>query len=477
MSKTKRIAKNSIYELSVFFARAITLFIVPIIIARMGSSKSLGEYATIIALVSLFVFISEYGISTYLIREIARLKENIHKISKYINFSIGLTILLSAVALLLLIITGFILGYPPTIIYALLLAGLGLMFESLTSVILAAFRGVQEMKWSSITIFVMEVSFLLFVLLTLFFDTQIISIMTGYLLSRIIALIIGIRTYQKRFSKLHILINPHEWKNLLKQSSQFAIFDVVTKIHASLGLIALSVFSGNFIVALYEIALATTFRLNILARAVTLAIYPFLSAEFSKGGHSNNYYSGRLSQFMLILGVLTSIIIFFFSDKLIILLYGQNYSDAIIAIRWLSIIIPIRFICNSLVLTLSTSDRQTQCSHASIIAAVFSVIFNIILIPVMGLMGAVYAALITQLVFFIMLAWYLRRDISIILNIKMFTTPGLAGLASILCYFAISEKLIWWFTLILTLITYTIVVFIIDKPIKVFISKILFNKT
>ena len=476
MSATKRVAKNSILELSVFFARAITLFIIPIVIARMGGSKLLGEYATIIALISLFVFISEYGISTYLIREIARLQNNTTKISSYIDISTGLVILLSFIAVILLVIIGILLGYNLNIIIALILAGLGLMFESLSSVILSAFRGIQEMKWSSIVIFIMETIFLILALITLIYDAHIILIMIAYLLSRIIALLITIQTYQKRFSKLHIIANKKKWGSLLKHSSQFAIFDVVTKIHGSLGLIVLSFFSGNIVVSLYEITLATTFRLNILARAVTLAIYPFLSAEYGKGGRTNNYYSGKLSQFMLIIGVMTAIIIWLFCNKFILLLYGENYSDAIIAIKWLSLIIPIRFLCNSLVLTLSTSDRQNLCSKASIIAAIFSIIFNVILIPILGLMGAIYSALITQIVFFVLLIWYLKNDISLILNLKMLSAPVLAGLCSILVYIATSKVLVWWLVLMFTLITYALVILITDRTTRSIAMKLLFNK-
>lgn len=443
MNHFRRIAKNSAFQAVAFGVQSITSFFIPIYLARLNSAAMLGQYATLITFAGLFSTISKFGLPSLLIREIARSKEKPEQVDSLVNGALGLTTVLSVTTIGLMLAVGALLDYSGVFLRAFLLTGLALGIESLAYMVEASFRGREEMEWSAVVISTMEGSFLLLAILAVPFKVSIDGLMVAYLASRILSLIVGVWIYQARSGKLRPTIDIKQWLSLFKRGFPFALNNSMSTVYVRIDVVFLSYWATNAIVGLYDAANNLTMRLNILARTVNVALYPFLSSEFAKDKQSLQRYTGKTIRLLVVLGTLLAVVLWTFSDKIVVLVYGSKFVAAVQAVKWLALIIPLRFIDTSLEVALNASNREGKRAIAIIVATVTNLLFDITLIPTYQMMGAVYATVLTECVLFIMFIWFLRAEVHEMLAWRGFIGPGLGAAAILAISFLFGTINIW----------------------------------
>jgi O-antigen/teichoic acid export membrane protein len=462
MNHFKRIAKNSAFQAVAFGVQSLTSFFIPIYLARLDSAAMLGQYATLITFAGLFSTITKFGLPSLLIREIARSKENPEKVNGLVNGALGLTAVLSVTTIGLMLAVGALLNYSGVFMRAFLLTGLALGIESLAYMIESSFRGREEMEWSAVVISTMEGSFLVLAILAVPFKVSIDGLMVAYLASRILSLIVGIWIYQARSGKLRPTIDKKLWLSLFKGGFPFALNNSMSTVYVRIDVLFLSYWATSAIVGLYDAANNLTMRLNILARTVNVALYPFLSSEFAKDKQSLQRYTGKTIRLLVVLGTLIAAVLWTFSDKIVVLVYGSKFVAAIQAVKWLALIMPLRFIDTSLEVALNASNREGKRAIAIIVAAVTNLVLDIILIPPYQMMGAVYATVLTECVLCAMFVWFLRAEAHEMLEWRGFIGPGL-GAATILAASFLFGTINIWLLGGISILLYCLIVVWLDR--------------
>jgi O-antigen/teichoic acid export membrane protein len=422
MNHIRRIAINSAFQAAAYGVQSLTAFFVPVYLARLANAEMLGQYATTITLTVLFSTLAKYGLPSLLIREIARSRENPEKVDKLVNAALGLTMVLSAAAIGLMLATSAWLNYPSILFRACVLAGLALGIEAMAYVMEASFRGREKMEWSAVVISTMEGAFLVLALVTVPLRTAIDWLMVAYLASRLISLAVAIWIYRARFGKLRPTMDKPLWVSLIRAGFPFVITNGLSSLYVRVDVVFLSRLATSAIVGLYEAANNLTVRLNILARTINVALYPFLSSEFAKDTQSLQRYTNRTIRLLAIPGAMIAAVLWAFGDRIVILVYGSRFVAAIEAVKWMALIMPFKFIDTSLEVALSASNREGKRAVAVLVAASTNLLFDFILIPRYGLMGAVYETMLTEVVLFAMYIWYLRAEAR-----EMFAWRGLLG--------------------------------------------------
>jgi len=474
MSNSRRIIKNSVFEIATYGVRSLSLFLVPVLLARVSGPELLGEYVIVINLAIVFVFIADFGLPRLLTREISRVREDKEQIRRLVNASLGLVLIFSFISIVLMLAIGFWMGYSPIRVRALLLTGMAIALETLTLIVIATFRGSEEMELSWLVRMVAELVFLVMLLIILPIQVRIDWIMTGYLLSRLASLFVAARLYWPRFGKLWLLVDFNLWRSLVTMGVPFAINNAVTFVRGRLGVIILAFLSGSVMIAMLEVATGLTIRINVLGRSVNDSLFPFLSSQFVKDVRSLWKYTANGIRFLLIPGFLIASLLWVFGGELVLLLYGEEFVAAIPALKLLALLIPFRFITYSLGTALTASDRQGQRSVTVTVAAVTSVIFNFLLIPRFLLMGAVYAIIITEVILFGQTAWYLRAEMREIINWRYFIGPVIGSIL-ILSASYLFTSMSTWVLLILSILIYLIVIVAMErssiKPLRLMLSR------
>lgn len=474
ISNSKRIIKNSTFQGFALGVQAITAFVIPVILARMSGAELLGEFSFLITLIGFFSIISTFGLPSLLTREIARIKEDVKQVNDLIDASLGMVIVLSIIAVFLMIVIGLILGVSKNSLLVLIITGIGLSIESMASVLAASFRGIEEFEWSSAIHIVMDLVFLLLVLVLVLLNARIDVLMIAYLISRIVSIVVAVKLYRPRFGSPHPEVNLKQWRTLFKTGAPFAINKAFAVVYVRIDVLILAFLTSTTAVGVYEAATNLTMRTNMLAWTVNFAIYPLVSALYYRDRHQAYGYTAKTIQFLMIPGFFIAIIVWVFARDITMFLYGDHFLDAVNAMKLLALIVPLRFIDTSLSVSLNASNRQGKTATAVVVAATVNLIMNFVLIPTYQMMGAVYATIITEIVLFLLLIWYLRSNIGELINWRIFIGPGLAVVTILWVYFFFNST-----HTILSIVFYTLlylsIIAVIDhssiKSLRVILAK------
>lgn len=92
------------------------------------------------------------------------------------------------------------------------------------------------------------------------------------------------------------------------------------------------------------------------------------------------------------------LVIFFISDKLIIVLFGSHYEESIFILKLLVIIIPFRLITLSISAILLNDKYVKSRLIIEGSATLINVIMNFTLIPIWGVNGAILSVIVTEFI-------------------------------------------------------------------------------
>ena len=474
MRNGKRILKNAAFEIASYGARSASLFLVPLLLARLAGAELLGQYVTVFSLASVFIFLAAFGLPRLLMREVSRVRDSKPEVNQLINASLGIVIILALLTIFLMYLIGVWMEYSALMMNALIFAGFALAFESLANIFAAAFRGSEEMEWSWLVRMVAEVAYVSLVFIVIMVDIRTDWIMAAFMLSRLTSMSVGAGLYRRRFGRIGLLVDLSLWRKLIKLSFPFAINTAVTLVRGRLGVLILAFLSGSVAVAMLEVASSLTVRINVLGRSVNDAFYPFLSSQYVKDEHSLPKYTAKGIQFLLIPSMLIATVIWVFGHDIILLLYGDAFVLAVPGLQLLALVIPLRFITYSLGTALTASDRQAQRATAVTVAAVSNVALNFSLIPTFQMMGAIYAILLTEIILFGLTVWYLRIEISDMIAWRPFVAP-VFGSMMIISSSVLFNTLNVWYLLMLSTLLYAVIILGVDhatiRPILVMTRK------
>lgn len=475
MNNAKRIAKNSVFQATAYIAKAGVTFLIYILLGRTAGADRLGDFATLITLAGVFSFVSAFGMPEFLIREIARLRDKPKQINLLILHSLQLTLGLSCLAIIGLIIVAPMLNMSGELFWASLFTGVALLFETIVNILLSYFRGMEEMQWSSLVLIVMELGFLLLTttsVITGFSDLNL--IMLYYAISRALAFVGAMwLAYSRKGVHLRWESNRVTCFELLKQSSPFALNTLMAFAYVRLDVVLLAFLTSNTTVGMYEAATSLAIRVNILARLVNQSMYPFLSAQFEVNEFAIRKHTGQTIRYLMIPGFFIMTIFVIFGDQVIHLLYGEQFFPAVMALQIMALIIPLRFIDNSLAVALTATNRQLQRSIAVTAAAGLNIALNFGLIPTYSMMGAVYATVFTEVVLFVFFVWYLRSEIRDMLPWNAFLVPLTGSILVILLYRFLIESISVIFLSVLVTLLYLGIITVFDRSSVRFFIKLM----
>src|SRR5579859_3767236 len=125
---SRTVFRNSAFGMAAQLAIKVFSFIFSVLIVRNLGPEVNGQYQAVLAFGAMFVFISDLGLSTYVVREVARwrdLDDGIERANALYGNVLVLRLLLSVLAAALLIGTAWLTGRPTIMVIAIALGTLG----------------------------------------------------------------------------------------------------------------------------------------------------------------------------------------------------------------------------------------------------------------------------------------------------------------------------------------------------------------
>ena len=414
MNQVKTIGKN-ISSLGI--AHAITLIlgsIVVIFIARYLGDIGYGKYSFAVAFTALFSVLSDLGLSTLTIRDVARDKS---QAGRYLGQVSALKVVLAIVTLLLIVIVINALDYPRETTVVVYIIGASVIIDSFTHLFFSITSAFEKMEYEAAIKILRTIILFPLVLLIIHFNYGLISIVSSYLAASIFSFVLSIFVVLKKFAKPKFEMDLDFWRKTTKEALPFAMTAVFSMVFFRVDTVMLSVMKGDAVTGWYYAACNIINALLAIPVIYGIAIFPVLSKYYGSARSSFDKVGTLSFKFLLMVGLPISVGISLLAEEIILLVYGSAYLNSAYALQ---IMVWVFFIsCIAIVPfhALNSANKQHSAMTSLGIGAGLNVLLNLLLIPKYGLIGAASASVTTFFVCFSLYFYFCNRYA---LQVKLF---------------------------------------------------------
>ena len=414
MNQVKTIGKN-ISSLGI--AHAITLIlgsIVVIFIARYLGDIGYGKYSFAVAFTALFAVLSDLGLSTLTIRDVARDKS---QAGRYLGQVSALKVILAVLTLLLIVIVINALDYPRETTVVVYIIGASVIIDSFTRLFFSITSAFEKMEYEAAIKILRTIILFPLVLLIIHFNYGLISIVSSYLAASIFSFVLSIFVVLKKFAKPKFETDLDFWRKTTKEALPFALTAVFSMVFFRVDTVMLSVMKGDAVTGWYYAACNLISALLAIPVIYGIAIFPVLSKYYGSARSSFDKVGTLSFKFLLIVGLPISVGISLLAEEIILLVYGSAYLNSAYALQ---IMVWVFFIsCIAIVPfhALNSANKQHSAMISLGIGAGLNVLLNLLLIPKYGLIGAASASVTAFFVCFSLYFYFCNRYA---LQVKLF---------------------------------------------------------
>lgn len=440
MNALKTIAKNTgVLTLMNILTIGLAM-IFTIAIARFFGDVEFGKYSFAVAFTSLFAVIIDLGFNQLIIKDVAR--DNTLA-QKYLTNIFFIKFLLSIIFFGLIVAVVNLMHYPSDTKLLVYVLGISAILTSFGGLYRAIFHGFEKMEYNLfLTIF--EKIFVISIgLALLFLGYDLIHVVLVYPLGGIINVVLCQIVTHNKFTKLDFKIDFIFCKQSIKNVIPFSFGLVFVIIFDKVDMVMISMMVGDAPVGWYNAAYMVIAGLQVFPGILYSAIYPTLSKFYASSEKSLINIYAELFRYIYIfvfpIGIGTTLL----SDKIILVIYGNQFINSIIALQ----ILIWWFVCGSLAwfmgVVLQSMNKQNVVAFSMGLCAFTNIALNIILIPKMSFIGASITTVFTNIIAFIMLFYFTSKYLHKLSLLKILAKPTIAGIImGIFIYFYIGYNLL-----------------------------------
>jgi len=230
----------------------------------------------------------------------------------------------------------------------------------------------------------------------------------GYVLSNLPGLFLTLYFLYRKFGYC-VRINLSSIKYLLKESLPLYGFIVLDALYQQLDVILLKNLASYHDAGIYSVALRLSTPLLIIPTAIIHTIFPTLSKNFTNNKNDNSFIINLIFKILFILSFSISIVFFFYSKNIILLIFGEKYIFSTTPTTFL-LFSQIFIFFNYFVINIFVAiNKQSIDFFYSVLILVINTILNILLIPSFSYIGCSWAKLISSFIGFLFLFIIMKR--------------------------------------------------------------------
>jgi O-antigen/teichoic acid export membrane protein len=433
MNQLQKIAKNIFFLFIGGIVSSLLSVILSIFIARFLGDVIFGGYSFVIAFVVLFSVFLDLGYETLLIRDVAKDKL---KASNYLNNIISFRVVISFVLFITIFLLINILNYPENIKILIYLFGISQIIVSLSNIFRVMFRAFERMDYEAgVNIFTNIIRCSVGLLL-LSLGYGIMEIALVFLFTAFIDFLISFLICEKIFVRIKPQFDLSFFKKTLKSALPLGSIAIFSLIYVRIDTVMLEFMKGDAVVGWYNASYNLILGFSPIPLLFLNALLPFMANTSEKSIESLKEVYKKAFKFLFVFGLPITIGILLLADKFIILFYGQDFLNSIVALKILSFDILLKFLYFCVFFVLIAVDKQNKMAVIAGCGVLINIVLNLFLIPEYSLVGASIATIITETFILVMYLYYASvNNLKIPLS-KIFFKPVIAcGVMAIFIYY------------------------------------------
>lgn len=443
------IFKNTIWlTIDELITRLLGLMVI-VGIARILGAAEYGKFAFALSFVSLLVIFSNLGVAEITTRELVREKEMKENYSAIIS----LEIILSAMALILMVIGSFFITSDPIIQKAIWVLSLFILISSFFNIFFAFFRAQQRMEYEAVTKILQAVVITAFSFFVLFIIPSLENLSLAYFFANLIIFVIFLIFFHIKINPLKLSYNKSIWKRFLKNSWPLTLGFSFFWVYGCLDSIILG--NQGFITetgwynAVLKVATASIIPAILIGKSFYPVLSKFTHSIKEKVQQVWNYHM----ETMIVLSFPIMVGGWVLAPQIVDLFYGADYQPATLAFKLLMIVAGISFLYFPFSLILVAANQQKKNFLLILLGALINIILNFILIPKYSFYGVAGATIISSAIVLLSVVVLSKYFTPISpFNLRLFRTLIISILAGTIMFIGIRQAVIYNLNLLLTII-------------------------
>jgi O-antigen/teichoic acid export membrane protein len=406
MNTTRKIAKNTVFLLLSNVLAYLFTFISTVYTARYLGVEGWGIISVALSITGIFGVFTDLGLSSFTVREVARDKS---LVDKYFSNTFVIKIFLGFFTFGLIALISYMVGYSQQIINVIYLITISVILGSFTSVFYSIFQAYEKMEYQSLATIISNLGMLVLTLIVIYLGVTVVGFAVIYIVVSLIAFIYISIIYLKKYSLPKLEIDLEFWKEIFKESLPFAITGIFVTIYFWIDSFMLSVMVGNDAVGIYNAAYRLIFVLLFIPSLFVTALFPVMSRHFESARELLKMEYEKSFKFLFIVAIFIFIYGLIFANEIIMIIFGQKFNQSIITLQTLIWVVPIIFLTLLFGNILNAVNKQRVVTIVATLNVLFNITLNLILIPQYSFIGASIATVLTELLGFIAMFYYISK--------------------------------------------------------------------
>jgi O-antigen/teichoic acid export membrane protein len=373
----------------------VSIFVIALL-ARYLGPEQFGQLNFSLALVAIFVPISELGMRSIVVRDITR---NYSCRFETLGTTGVLYIISGLVSYGLILITISWLRPEDQLIKALVaILGVAVLFKP-SEIATYWYESQVQSKYVVISKSGVLLVFAAINVVLIFNNAKLIVFAWTNVLEALVVSLLLLTILTQRLDGLKLLeiqFSLARAKSLIADSWPLIISSMSIIIYMKVDQIMIGYMLGDVEVGVYSAATRISEAWYFIAVAINASIYPTLVRLREQSIESFNKRLQQIFNLMVQISFIMAITITFFAPIIIQLLFGSDYVEAIEVLRihiWAGVFV---FLNNAVWAWYTIENKQKLANYRIIIGLFLNVALNIILIPLYGIIGAALATLISR---------------------------------------------------------------------------------
>ncbi|MHC3439800.1 flippase [Natrialbaceae archaeon A-gly3] len=386
---------------------AVASMVLVIILARLLDPNDYGLLFLSLSVLGVLKIFTRLGIAKSAARYVSEYKTSdptqIRHIVKYsLKINIFLILLVCSILIISYEYIVLIIGVPELIPF-ILLGVFYLVSSTLKTYVRVVLQGFEAIKSTAVVHVLDRGGRLIFALLFVLIGYGALGALLGYILSFAIATIVGFVILYFKYYKEHPPTVDSEaglQRQIVEYMLPLTATDTANKIEKEIDTLLVGFFLNPASVSFYVLGKQVVTFAQIPADSIGFTLSPTMGAEKAQGNVdqiSRVFETVIVNTLLLYIPAAAGLILI--SDILVSTVFGSEYSGAIPVLQIFGLYIVLQAIVAITSNTLDYLGRARSRAIAKSITALLNLLLNIILIPRIGVIGAVIATLITHTIY------------------------------------------------------------------------------
>ncbi len=384
-------------------------FVVNAYVARILNVEGFGLINYSLAFLTYLLLFSNMGLTTLGVREVAKDKENRKIIGEIIGTKLFLTLILYIVFLpLLLVIPGNPLAKRIILLY--LITGIPNVFY-----LEFVFQAREEMEYIGISRIIQYLSYLTLVFALLKSKEQIVAVPISYLVAYLTATLFLLLLFLKKYQNIYVSLRLIDSYRILLKALPIGFATIIYQAVMNFPVICLGILHGDEQVGLFSACFKIILLLLIVERIFYYLFFPIFSKQTTQGRDKVEKSFILFSQLSLIVTILISIVGIAFAERIVLLIYGQDFASGASILRVLLlyfIVAPLNTIWGYGLVALSQEKKFFKI-------IIITAILNLTLIIILGYLfkgiGVALAMFISEFLGLILM----KKELNAVINFSL----------------------------------------------------------